>query len=464
VEDAVRERAGAQVQVARLLGRPSGRDPDRRRLRLVDVPLRAVIRRRLEREEATVRRSGAELVSFLPTPADPAAMGNNPMDPGRRAAVTGQAYESTLALQGDPNARMRLGALGWSVAGAAALAQWLQQLAIRLPQCAVGARRPSAARRCCPLVIEVSHLVKTYAGRTPVRAVRGVSFQVERGEIFGFLGPNGAGKTTTIRCMLDLIRPTSGTITVFGLDSRRDSLAIHQRIGYLPGDVRLPGDLTARQFLDRYSRIAGLEPVLLPSLLQRFEVPLNRKLKGFSKGMRQMVAILQAFMCDPELVILDEPTSGLDPLGQRTFNEFLVDETHQGRTVFMSSHNLSEVEKTCRRVGVIRGGELVAVEAVEQLRERGGQVVIVEFADGVLEAELRAIPTVQSVEARPNGAYHLKVAGSIDPVIKLLARHTVRRLEVEEAPLEEVFLRFYADGGGGPRPVALSATERGGPV
>ncbi len=322
---------------------------------------------------------------------------------------------------------------------------------------------PVGRRKVLSVVIEVSNLVKTYAGRTPVRAVRGVSFQVEQGEIFGFLGPNGAGKTTTIRCVLDLIRPTSGTITVFGLDSRRDSLAIHQRIGYLPGDVRLPGDLTARQFLDRYSRMAGLEPVLLPSLLQRFEVPLNRKLKGFSKGMRQMVAILQAFMCDPELVILDEPTSGLDPLSQRTFNEFLVDETHHGRTVFMSSHNLSEVEKTCRRVGVIRGGELVAVEAVEQLRERGGQVVIVEFADGVSEAEMRAIPTVQSVEARRDGAYHLKVAGSIDPVIKVLARHTVRRLEVEEAPLEEVFLRFYADGGG-PRPVSLSATERGGPV
>src|ERR1700704_1014770 len=123
------------------------------------------------------------------------------------------------------------------------------------------------------MVLDVSNLTKTYGRRTQVRAVRDLSFQVERGETFGFLGPNGAGKTTTIRCMLDLIRPTSGRIGVFGLDSRRDSLAIHRRIGYLPGDVRLPGDLTARAFLDRYSRIAGLEPVLLPSLLERFEVP-----------------------------------------------------------------------------------------------------------------------------------------------------------------------------------------------
>lgn len=178
--------------------------------------------------------------------------------------------------------------------------------------------------------------------------------------------------------------------------------------------------------------MAGLEPVLLPRLLGRFDVPLNRKLRGFSKGMRQMVAILQAFMCDPELLILDEPTSGLDPLGQRTFNEFLLDEAHIGRSVFMSSHILSEVEKICHRVGVIRGGELVSVEAVERQKA---------------------------------GAYHLKVAGSIDPVIKALARHTVRRLEVEEAPLEEVFLKFYAEEGRdrpAAAPVAVAAGDREG--
>ena len=317
------------------------------------------------------------------------------------------------------------------------------------------------------MTIEVSHLVKTYAGKTPVRAVRDISLQVERGEIFGFLGPNGAGKTTTIRCMLDLIRPTSGTISLFGLDARADALAIHQRIGYLPGDVRLPGDLNAKQFLERYSHMAGLEPVLLPKLLERFEIPLNRKLKSFSKGMRQMVAIIQAFMCNPELVLLDEPTSGLDPLGQRSFNEFLRDESQKGLTVFMSSHILSEVERTCQRVAVIRGGELVAVETIERLRERAGQVVIVEFIDSAPEAELRAISSVQSVERQKNGAYHLKIAGTIDPVIKTLARHSVRQLEVEEAPLEEVFLKFYTDGADDQpataQPVVPSAATEGQP-
>jgi beta-exotoxin I transport system ATP-binding protein len=318
------------------------------------------------------------------------------------------------------------------------------------------------------MLIDVSHLVKTYMGKTPVQAVRDISFQVQRGEIFGFLGPNGAGKTTTIRCMLDVLRPTSGSISIFGLDARQDALAIHRRIGYLPGDVRLPGDLTAKQFLNRYSHMAGLEPTLLPTLLDRFEIPLDRKLKGYSKGMRQMVAIIQAFMCAPELVILDEPTSGLDPLGQRAFNEFLSDQTEKGLTAFMSSHILSEVERICQRVAVIRQGELVAIEEIERLRERAGQVVIVEFADGAAEQELRAIPGVQEVERQKNGAYHLKLAGSIDPVIKALALHKIQRLAVEEAPLEDVFLRFYtgadasdASQSEGARPITPSSTTEG---
>ncbi len=318
------------------------------------------------------------------------------------------------------------------------------------------------------MTIDVSHLVKTYSGNPPVRAVRDISFQVRRGEIFGFLGPNGAGKTTTIRCMLDVLRPTSGTISIFGLDARRDALAIHRRIGYLPGDVRLPGDLTAKQFLARYSRMAGLEPVMLPQLLERFDIPLNRKLKGFSKGMRQMLAIIQAFMCAPELAILDEPTSGLDPLGQRAFNEFLLDQAAHGLTTFMSSHILSEVERTCQRVGVIRDGELVAIEEIERLRERAGQVVIVDFADGAPDAELRAIPGVQTVERQKNGTYHLRLAGNIDPVIKALARHTIRRLSVEEAPLEDVFLKFYTGGAASqpessPTPVVSPALKEGQP-
>jgi ABC-2 type transport system ATP-binding protein len=313
------------------------------------------------------------------------------------------------------------------------------------------------------MTIEVNHFVKTYPGKTPVQAVRDISFSVRPGEVYGFLGPNGSGKTTTIRCMLDLIRPTSGTITLFGLDARRDAPTIHTRLGYLPGDVKLPGELTAKQFLDRYSHLAGRQPVLLAQLLDRFPIPLDRKIKGFSKGMRQMAAIIQAFMCAPQLAILDEPTSGLDPLGQRAFNDFLLDQTAGGLTTFMSSHMLGEVERICHRVAVIRAGELVAVEEVERLRERAGQVVIVQFADAVSDEQLRAVAGVQSVERQKDGTYHLRIAGAIDPVIKTLARHTIQRLAVEEAPLEDVFLKFYADDAAA-RPLSAAATEEGQPA
>ncbi len=169
-----------------------------------------------------------------------------------------------------------------------------------------------------------------------VQAVKGISLRVEHGEIFGFLGPNGAGKTTTIRCMLDVIRPTSGTLRVLGLDAQHDTMALHQCIGYLPGDVRLPGDMTGRQVITYFSRLQGRTPVLLDDLVARFDVEMKRPLKGYSKGMRQKIGVVLAFMCDPDVLILDEPTSGLDPLLQRAFNEFLLEEQARGKTIFIS--------------------------------------------------------------------------------------------------------------------------------
>ncbi|HYK86402.1 MAG TPA: ABC transporter ATP-binding protein [Ktedonobacteraceae bacterium] len=290
-------------------------------------------------------------------------------------------------------------------------------------------------------VIVIDQLVKSYG---KVQAVRGISINVERGEIFGFLGPNGAGKTTTLRCMLDLIRPTSGSIRVLGMDAQRELHALHQRIGYLPGDVRLPGQMTGKQIIDYFSRLQGREPVLLSTLLERFDVEIKRPLKGYSKGMRQKIGIVLAFMCDPEVLILDEPTSGLDPLLQKTFNEFLLEEQARGRTVFMSSHIMSDVEKVCHRVAVIRKGEIVTIEEVGTLREKAGQRVTVEFGENVPESELVNIPGI-SVLTRSNGTYHFNVSGSMDPLIKALGQHNVVRLHAEEAPLEEVFLKFYED-------------------
>src|SRR6266852_6586453 len=290
-------------------------------------------------------------------------------------------------------------------------------------------------------VIVIDNLFKSYGN---VQAVKGISMRVEQGEIFGFLGPNGAGKTTTIRCMLDVIRPTSGTLRVLGLDAQRDKMALHRRIGYLPGDVRLPGDMTGRQVINYFSRLQGREPVLLHDLVARFDVEIKRPLKSYSKGMRQKIGIVQAFMCDPEVLILDGPTSGLDPLLQRTFNEFLLQEQARGKTIFMSSHIMSDVEKVCQRVAVIRQGEIVTIEEVEKLREKAGQRVTVEFGDAVTEEELAAIPGVSGV-SKINSSYHFHIGGSMDSLIKALGHHEVVRLLAEEAPLEEVFLKFYAE-------------------
>src|ERR1700726_435238 len=258
-------------------------------------------------------------------------------------------------------------------------------------------------------VIVIDNFHKAYG---KVQAVKGISLRVERGEIFGFLGPNGAGKTTTIRCMLDVIRPTSGTLRVLGLDAQRDKMELHRRIGYLPGDVRLPGQMTGKQVINYFSRLQGLEPVLLNELVARFDVEMKRPLKGYSKGMRQKIGVVLAFMCDPDMLILDEPTSGLDPLLQRTFNEFLLQEQGRGKTIFMSWHIMSDVEKVCQRVAVIRSGSLVTVEAVEALREKAGQQVTVEFGDTVSSAELALVPGVSMV-TQINGSFHFNISGSM---------------------------------------------------
>jgi ABC-2 type transport system ATP-binding protein len=302
-------------------------------------------------------------------------------------------------------------------------------------------------------VIAIENLTKAYGN---VQAVRGISMSVERGEIFGFLGPNGAGKTTTIRCMLDVIRPTSGCIRLLGLDTRRDIRRLHQQIGYLPGDVRLPGRMTGRQIINYFASLQGREPILLPKLVELFDVEMKRPLKGYSKGMRQKIGIVLAFMCDPEVLILDEPTSGLDPLLQKTFNEFLLEEQRRGKTIFMSSHIMSDVEKVCQRVAVIRHGSLVTVEAVETLREKAGQQVTVEFGEEVSAEELVRIPGVSEVR-KANGTYHFNVSGKMDALVKALSQHQVERLHAQEAPLEEVFLKFYE----GPEQAPRSAQSAG---
>jgi len=221
-------------------------------------------------------------------------------------------------------------------------------------------------------------------------------------------------------------------------------MQLHRHIGYLPGDVRLPGDMTGKQVINYFSRLQGLKPVLLNDLVARFDAEMKRPVKSYSNGMRQKIGVVLAFMCDPEVVILDEPTSGLDPLLQRTFNEFLLQEQARGKTIFMSSHIMSDVEKVCQRVAVIRQGEIVTIEEVEKLRQKAGQRVTVEFGDALTADEVARLPGVSMVTSH-NHVYHFNISGSMDALIKALSRHEVLRLQAEEAPLEEVFLKFYEE-------------------
>jgi ABC-2 type transport system ATP-binding protein len=293
-------------------------------------------------------------------------------------------------------------------------------------------------------VIETSELTKRY-GRE--RGIEAVSMTVLRGEVFGFLGPNGAGKTTTIRTVLDLLHPTRGAARVFGLDSRRDRTAIHARLGNLPGDFGYDDRLTGREIVAYFAALRGIRGLRhAQALAERFEADLDRPLGELSRGSRQKIGIIQAAFHEPELLMLDEPTSGLDPLMQEEFLRFVRDERDRGCTVFLSSHELDEVERVCDRVGIIRDGRLVAVEDVAAITGRSYRHVALEFAEPVAPEVFAAIPGVLDLR-RSGRRISFKAAGDLDPVIKAAARHTVTDIELTHPTLEEVFLTYYGRDG-----------------
>ncbi|HEX6020350.1 MAG TPA: ABC transporter ATP-binding protein [Solirubrobacter sp.] len=289
-------------------------------------------------------------------------------------------------------------------------------------------------------VIELDHLTKRYGAN---RGIEDVSMTVERGEVFGFLGPNGAGKTTTIRTLLDLLHPTSGSARVFGLDSRRDALAIHARLGNLPGDFSYDPRLTGRELVTYLAELRGTRGLgRAMELAERFQADLDRPLGELSRGNRQKIGLVQAAFHEPELLVLDEPTSGLDPLMQEAFLGFVDDERARGRTVFLSSHELDEVERACDRVGIIRDGRLIAVEDVADITGRAYRRVTLEFAERVDPEEFRRLPGV--IDLEPDGRrITFKATGALDPIIKAAARHTVVDIELVHPTLEEVFLTYY---------------------
>ena len=289
-------------------------------------------------------------------------------------------------------------------------------------------------------VIETERLTKSYGSH---RGIIEVDLAVQQGEVFGFLGPNGAGKTTTIRTLLDLIRPTSGTARVFGIESSADPVAIHRRIGYLPGEFALYDRLTGAQHLEYFANLrGGVDTAYRASLVERFDLDPSRKFKEYSKGNKQKVALVIALQHRPELLMLDEPTAGLDPLVQQTFFGVLREAVADGATVFLSSHILSEVEKAADRVGIIREGRLVKVGTVDDLRDLAHHQVELRFAGEVPAAEFEALPGVSAVTVDDH-VLRMRVAGAITPVVQAAARYELLDFISREPSLEETFLAQY---------------------
>jgi beta-exotoxin I transport system ATP-binding protein len=291
-------------------------------------------------------------------------------------------------------------------------------------------------------VIVAAGLSKDYGSG---RGLFGLDLEVARGEVFGFLGPNGAGKSTTMRLLLDLIKPTSGSARVLGLDTGRESVEIRRRVGFLPGDLALYPRLTGRAALDYLARLrGGVDPRVRDSLTERFGADLDRPVRHLSTGNRQKLGLIQAFMHEPELLILDEPIAGLDPLVQQSFHTLLREVTAEGRTVFLSSHTLSEVERVTQRLAILREGRLMVVDTLENLRRVALQRLEIEFGEPVDAAQFRALPGVK--EVRGSG-YTLTIGfeGSADAVVKAAAAHDVCAIRPREADLEDIFLRYYQE-------------------
>lgn len=291
--------------------------------------------------------------------------------------------------------------------------------------------------------IQTSKLTKYYDG---ARGIIDLDLRVEVGEVFGFLGPNGAGKTTTIRILMDLIRPTGGQASIFGLDCQQNAVDIKALTGYLPGELSLWNNLTGRQNLQYLANLRGGVPMSrIEEYAARLGLDLDRKFREYSKGNKQKVGIVQAFMHRPKLLILDEPTGGLDPLNQQEFFRIVSDAHEAGATLFLSSHILSEVEHTCDRVGIIREGRMVRVGSVsEVIAEKHYSVVLtlgVPITDQIKQ-EFEGLPSVENVTASEH-TLQFVVQGDIDPVLKKATAYPVISLSSHEPTLEEAFLEYY---------------------
>ena len=292
------------------------------------------------------------------------------------------------------------------------------------------------------IAIDVKDLEKFYG---KVHALRGVDLEVKRGEVYGFLGPNGAGKTTAIRCMLDLIRPQGGTISVLGLNPQEEPEAIKELVGYLPGELHVDENMTARQVFRFFNRLRGdrSDWEFIEELSERLKLDLRNPIKNFSKGNKQKVGVVQALMHKPELLLLDEPTGSLDPLMQQEVLRMLAEAQDNGATVFFSSHIISEVQAVADRVAIIREGKIVEVAVTADLLNRSMRQVRIRFQQPTEAEELYKLPGVELIAKDDGLGVLLQVEGAMDALIKTLAKYPVNDFETERANLEEIFLAYY---------------------
>ncbi|MFQ5980227.1 MAG: ATP-binding cassette domain-containing protein [Candidatus Heimdallarchaeota archaeon] len=309
------------------------------------------------------------------------------------------------------------------------------------------------------IVLSVEGLTKYYGheyrlgsrrfGRGLTKAVENISFTVQKGEIFGFLGPNGAGKSTTMRTIMGYLKNQGGGIKVFGMDHEKDALAIRHFVGYLPGDVAIYDNFTGNELISFFGQFRPIDNKLLSKLKSLFKVNLTKNIGSLSTGNRQQAALIAVLASNPDLLILDEPIRGLDPLMAARFHRLLKELRDQGKTIFLSSHDLAEVQKICDRVGIIKNGRMVVIERVEALLEKSLQEFTIEFPDPSNTPSkeiLRALPNVVSVERKKsNGKYHLKVQGDINELLKFVSDFPIKRLTITDSSLEEIFLHYYAD-------------------
>jgi ABC-type multidrug transport system ATPase subunit len=307
-------------------------------------------------------------------------------------------------------------------------------------------------------IIAVNDLTKSY-GRS--RGVTHVTFNVDEGSVFGFLGPNGAGKTTTIRVLMGLLHPTSGQASVGGLDCWTQSVEVKKLVGYLPGELSLDPNLTGGQILEYFANLrGGVDKAYAESLIARLELDTTKRFREYSRGNKQKVGLVQAFMHKPKLLILDEPTSGLDPLNQQEFNKMVAETRADGRTIFLSSHILPEVEQVCDRVGIIREGELVRLDAVSALKDLRHHEVEIVFAGPAPVDAFQSLPNVTSAVAEDGGnVARLALQGDLGEVLRVAVANGAVNLTTHEPSLEDIFLRYY-DGSQSTQNASVTSTAK----